>query len=469
MLSIRTRLLFRLFVVVMLVQSSAVVATLISARNEIGEIFDAQLAQNARLMLGMLDAIKPEIASRNIQTALDNYHRLKFSRHSEEFNEFGHSYEQHVAIQAWDLDGQLLFHSSPTPLEPSEIGYAFQQQGDSTWRTFTLLDPKRHLRLQIAQEDYVRDEVAIDATLEPVLIESLITTPVLLLLCWLVVGRGLRPLRKLSHDVAQRGSSNLSPIDSKQVPEEVSELVEALNNFMLGIDEAQQREKRFVADAAHELKTPITALKLHAQLALENDEPAHREHALHQVLLGTERAQHLIQQMLQLGRVEMKTQDVAEYSLKQVVTEQIQLLFPLAEHAGVELGLNCDGDMPVRCAGEDLAVAVANLLDNAIRYTPGGGQIEVSIRLQGAGAELLVEDSGPGIPEPDYPRVFERFYRVLGTGVPGSGLGLAIVKQAIEGLGGVVSLSRSEVLGGLKVRCQFPAPRNRKVKQAPMI
>jgi len=340
-------------------------------------------------------------------------------------------------------------------------------------------DPSRQVRLpmvQVAETLNKRTELA-NEIVKGVILPQFIVLPLAVMLIWFGLVRGLVPLAELSQRIGRRKPGDLSAIDAKAVPEEVAPLIRSINQLMQRLDESTQGQQRFVANAAHQLRTPLAGLKTQTELALLQSQGQSDIHelrrSLEQMALSTERAARMVNQLLALTRAERSGEADAQPPLKRValddlVRDRVREWVPAALAKRIDLGcdearvrsLEIDGD-PVL-----LAELVNNLIDNAIRYTPNGGIINVHVRasaeVPGAGAVLLVEDSGPGIPEHERELVFERFYRVLGSdpegrNLDGSGLGLAIVREIAHKHQARITIGTS-VLGGTVFTTVFPRP-----------
>jgi two-component system sensor histidine kinase TctE len=268
--------------------------------------------------------------------------------------------------------------------------------------------------------------------------------PLALMLVWFGLSRGLAPLKTLQRRIRDRAPDDLSPIDPLGAPEEIAPLVDAFNDLLERLGRNVNAQKRFIADAAHQMKTPLAGLRTQSELALREHDPDELRRALQQIARGSERAAHLISQLLSLARMEnlrdsttMTPVELAGFA-REVVTDWV----PTALDRGRDLGFEVNAPAasgepapaPATVAGHPVLLRelLNNLIDNALRYTPDGGSVTVRVVADGRPVQLEVEDSGPGIPEGERDLVFERFYRVLGTGVDGSGLGLAIVREIAE-------------------------------------
>jgi signal transduction histidine kinase len=366
-------------------------------------------------------------------------------------------------IQIWDVYGTRVYFSRPgLPLiDATALGYADVRVGGRQWRTYGLQTLEGVI--QIAQPVQVRESLARGAALR-VVIPLLLLLPLLGAAVVGVVGSGLRPLRRVASEVQRRDVHSLAPIAAVRLPQEIAPLVNELNRLLMRLDEAFLTQRAFVADAAHELRSPLTALSLELQL-LERapDEEARRE-ALANLKAAAARAIHLVEQLLTLARNEPREPvgELAAVALEQPVAEGIADAHALAAARHIELSLEAD-PVTVRGDREALRTLVRNLVDNAVRYTPQGGRVRVRTRAgsRAAGrtepALIEVEDSGPGIAPADRERVFDRFYRRAGSAEGGSGLGLAIVKAVADRHGAQVRLGDGPE-GGLLVTVLFPPP-----------
>jgi two-component system sensor histidine kinase TctE len=268
------------------------------------------------------------------------------------------------------------------------------------------------------------------------------------------------PLEHLRQEVAQRSRDDLSLLDEKKAPVEVQPLIEAVNDLLQRLKQVMESQKRFIADAAHQLRTPFSGLKTQAELALREVDPALVVYALHQILASAERCNHLVNQLLSLARNEPGGHTYSSFAmldLNRVAKETTMLWVPEALKKNVDLGF--EGSSQALSARGDaigLQEMIGNLLDNAIRYTPPGGTVTLRACHEAGCAVLRVEDNGPGIPEELRGQVFERFYRILGSGQAGSGLGLAIVREVANLHEARISLELGAGGKGTLVTVKFP-------------
>jgi two-component system OmpR family sensor kinase len=284
--------------------------------------------------------------------------------------------------------------------------------------------------------------------------------PILMLVVWWVVSGSLEPVARVRKQVASRQADDLSPVSEAGLPDEVRPLVQELNLLFGRVRTAFDAQQHFVADAAHELRTPLAALKLQVQSLERSDSPDAKRVAVSRLTAGIERATRLVEQLLVLARQEASVAggaprqpvDIAG-AAKRAVADMIGV----AQAKGIDLGMQRADSAEVEGQPDALMILLRNLVDNAIKYTPNGGTVDVSVVAESSGVRVTVEDSGPGIPPAERERVFDRFYRVPGSDAAGSGLGLAIIKSIAERHGATLALGESKRLGGLEATVTFPA------------
>jgi signal transduction histidine kinase len=370
---------------------------------------------------------------------------------------YGPEDEPHdLVVQIWSSDGAVVYTSHATiPLpDRATLGFADVVTPGGRWRVFSMA--ARDRIIQVAQPLDLKRGRAAAAALRS-LIPLLAFAPLMALLIWWLVGSSLSPLRRLEREVARRDAGALSEVPEAGLPSEIAPLAHALNSLLRRLRLAFSAQREFVANAAHELRTPLTALKLQLQLLdRAPDEPARAE-ALHQLHQGVDRAGRLIEQLIAAARTDpndtsaaLQPVDVAELA-RQTIAE----VFVLAQARRIGIELEAGGTAVLQADEGGIRTLLRNLIDNAIRYTPEGGAVKVGIAARGERVLLTVDDSGPGIPESERQRVFERFFRLERDDQSGSGLGLSIVKNVAEKHRATVELGVSE-LGGLKVSIAFP-------------
>ncbi len=361
-------------------------------------------------------------------------------------------------IRVWDKNGLTVFFSRQhyTLPELTRLGYSTTETPEGAWRLYAI--QYHGQTIAVAQPMRVRDRMAAGVawrTLKP----FFILLPALGLLIGWLVGRGLRPLGKLAESVQTRTPDSLNPLSAVDVPQEVRPLVESLNNLLARLKAALDAQRAFVADAAHELRTPLTVLQLQTQLVERSATGEERAVALGELKNGLQRATHTVQQMLTLARQEPGAveSDFVQVDLAALVRAAVTEHARLAETRNIDLGV-VQADEAAKVSGDAsaLKILLANLIGNALRYTPPGGRVDVSCGLSERQVFLEVADTGPGIPPEERQRVFDRFYRWNGGAgeEPGSGLGLAIVKTIADRHGAAVELLDADS-GGLRVRVVF--------------
>jgi two-component system OmpR family sensor kinase len=360
-------------------------------------------------------------------------------------------------IQVWSEDGVGIYYSDPRHVFPNraQLGFSTVQTAEGQWRVFAMQG--RREVVQVAQPISRRNQLAAHAALQSMR-WFLLLFPVMGVLIWILVGRGLAPIARIARALRSRTASSMQPV-SESVPLEVQPLVQALNDLLSRLNAALTAQRQLVADAAHELRTPLAALLLQTQLVERATSDEQRAGALGELKLGIERATRVMQQLLTLAREEpgaVRTPWVP-LQLDVLLGSVVSQFQRLAEARAIALTVDT-GALQPRVMGDEasLQTLFANLLDNALRYTPLSGKVSLMLR-ERAGVPLVsVEDSGPGIPMQERDRVFDRFYRRPGMEEQGTGLGLAIVRTIAERHGLTVSLGTAS-LGGLSVTVEFPA------------
>ncbi|WP_345794213.1 ATP-binding protein [Thauera sp. JM12B12] len=582
MRSIRSRTLALVLGLLALGLSAISLVSYRDARHEIEELFDAELAQQARLLAGMIPAGMAPAARLALQQALDEAvvgSAAAGAREAEgagagegdEARLQGHEYESKLGFVVLDDQGASLLRSASAPVaalarllgasssaqsaalpaapavppaaapasdpsaaassspgspvappaaspaEPSTAaaahapaaprrldahlaGYHTVAMDDGDWRLFVLRDARDRQWIVVGERQDVRGELVGRITLRS-LLPDLVGLPLLALLVWLAIGWGLRPLARVVQRLKARDPDKLSPLEVDDVPQELEPVVASLDRLLLQLTALLERERRFLAYAAHELRTPLAVLRIHAQNALQAPDPADRDAALRQLEGGIERATRVVAQLLTLARLEPEAgnRQTAPIDLLALARRELAELTPLALERGQELALEVAGEADEgndqgdasEVAGSDergdvadtpgttelagrstpaagrarpsdfrlfadasgLGILLQNLVGNAVQHTPAGGRIRVLLEAGAEALTLRVQDSGPGVPPALRSKVFERFFRA-GSG-SGAGLGLAIVARIVELHGGTIALGDSP-LGGLEVRVDLP-------------
>ncbi|AVR90231.1 ATP-binding protein [Thauera aromatica] len=458
------------------------------ARHEVEEVFDAGLVQTARLLAGMVGGELPASMRQAMQTALDEAMAQNgvAGQGDVPAGAVGHEYESKLGFVIYDEHGQALLQSASAPaaaldaldalvqrrppaaadaatadraaapLPEALAGYHEVRVDGHRWRLFMLHDVRDRQWVLVGEREDVRGELAAKIALRS-LLPDLIGLPLLAVLVWLAVGWGLRPLARMVRLLKARDPGNLSPLVLAPLPQELEPVVASLNRLLGQLTALLEREKRFLADAAHELRTPLAVLRIHAQNALQAPDPGDREEALKQLVGGVERATRVVTQLLTLARLEpgAAKAGMAPLELATFVRGALAGIIPLALEHGQELSFECaeGGDFSVPADAPSLEILLQNLVANALQHSPEGGLVRVELRPCADAVALSVHDSGPGVVPEMRAQVFERFFR-HGPG-QGAGLGLSIVARIAELHGGSIELGDSP-LGGLEFTVRLP-------------
>jgi len=368
-----------------------------------------------------------------------------------------------------DRDGKKLAGNAnlgrPLAYRGGKIGPLFsnsERDGEKT-RNVSLVyfNPNSQKLYQLTMSETIHQRQAlIRGILANIVIPKLLLILIAVAAVWYALSQGLAPLDRLQRKVKERRRDDLSPIDSREAPEEVRPLIDAVNDLLDRLRQAIEAQKRFVADAAHQLRTPIAGLKTQAELALRTEDPEQKQQALEHVLTSTRHGMRLVNQLMTLARNEpggQGTENFQPLNLHQLAQDCTASWIPMALDKEIDLGFDGAPDAEeVMGDATSLTELLNNLIDNALRYTPRGGQVTVSVGASRQGPVLSVEDNGPGIAPQHRERVFERFYRVLGTGQSGSGLGLAIVAEVAKRHQAALRLDAGIGGKGTRISVHFP-------------
>ncbi|MBE4976325.1 two-component system sensor histidine kinase QseC [Serratia sp. X10] len=446
-LSLRLRLILIFSLLALLTWCTASVVAWVMSRNTINEVFDTQQMLFAkRLATANLGDLLADESARSLPKTKKLVHHGKR----------GEQDDDALAFAIFDRQGKMLLNDGENGadflFDGEREGFTDGERkgDDDSWRLVWLTSPDGRYRIVVGQEwDYRRDMALGMVTGQ--LVPWLATLPVLMLLIALMVGRELRPLRAVAAGLRRRAPDDATPLDARQVPTEVRPLVDALNALFARINALLVRERRFTSDAAHELRSPLAALRVQTEVVqLAGDDAPMREHALDNLTVGIDRATRLVDQLLTLSRLDSLSDlaELAPIDWNELVMMTLAEQDRLAHAAGVTLRYEQQGTPPVR-QGQTLLLSLLlrNLLDNAVRYTPQGGAVTVTLSER----SLTVEDDGPGVTMEHLARLGERFYRPPGQEQTGSGLGLSIV-QRIAGLHGLQISFANRPAGGFVAR-----------------
>jgi two-component system sensor histidine kinase QseC len=438
--SLQHRLLAGILGVVVCVWLGTALMIWLDARHELDELLDSHLAQAAAVLVVQQ---APEIGDEDHGAGIDapTLHR----------------YAPKVAFQVFH-EGRLALCSANAPAtpmvqggKPFQTGFDTVHIGGAAWRVFAAYGAENDVQVFVGEELASRDHI-LWAVLRSTLWPMAVALPLLALALWWTVSRGMAPLRQLGAALAQRQPDALSPVVLDGAPSEVATMVDALNALLARIGALLESERRFTADASHELRTPIAAIRAQAQVTLAESDDALRRHALTNTLAGCDRASRLVDQLLTLSRLEAaQAPAMADVDLSALSRQVVADLAAKAVGKGQTLALDAPAPCPVPGNETLLAVLVRNLVDNAVRYSPAHAQIQVRVSQNAGQVVLRVEDSGPGLDAAQQARLGERFFRVPGQVESGSGLGWSIVQRiaAVHRLD--VRVQRATALGGLAV------------------
>ncbi|UCV21458.1 ATP-binding protein [Ferribacterium limneticum] len=438
--SLRRRLLGLLLGGVSAAWLVTMVFSYIDAHHEVDELFDAQLVQGAQTLLAL--------ASHDQDDDLE-----------EDLGKAAHKYQRSLRFQIWRADGKLLMRSNNAPETPLTAAVGFSETHDQAghWRHFSQWNEDRSVQVQVSENHDIRDDL-IGHIAWRLLVPALFGLPLIGFWVWLATRRGFASLDGIARQIASRDPQQLQPLHPAAAPEEIRTLLEALNGLFQRVEHTLESERRFTADAAHELRTPLAALQAQLQVAQRARDDDERDRSLNQLQRGLTRAAHLVDQMLHLARLDPESglPDPQTVDLARLAEEVCADIGPQILAKNIEFDLTATPDSQVTGQAEWLQVLIRNLVDNAVRYTPEGGQVRVDVTRKKAFVTLSVADSGPGIPLEERESVLRRFHRLNQGNQPGSGLGLAIVARITELHGATLKLDTSITPKGLLVTVQFP-------------
>lgn len=439
--SLKKRLIIYVSIFSMLLGCVLVFSAYRIALEEINEILDAQM-QNLAERVAAHDP-KP------IQSQFDQHQRY-------------HEEDLFVDVWAYDSNAEQK-HQLKLLVPPMEqAGFYTHTTPQDEWHTYVL--PLEDLQIQVSQQESVRQHLAVELASSMFLPYAIFIPFALFALGWLIQ-RNLQPLENFKQELAKRDAFELSPISQEPYPEEIAPTIVEINHLFERISLSQQEQRQFIADAAHELRTPITALNLQMQILLQKFP---QDEALLNLSKGLIRIQHLVSQLLSLAKQDASVFELERkqnFDLKQVAANCVEQLIHLAMQKDIDLGMEQQQSIALYSLEPTVHSIIFNLIDNAIKYTPSQGMINVSVFQQDDMAVVQVEDSGPGIDPALYEQIRKRFYRIFNHEEIGSGLGLAIVDKAAKHIGAKLDFAKSETLGGLKVTICIPLNRSPELYQ----
>jgi two-component system, OmpR family, sensor kinase len=439
--SLRGNLLVLLLAGTSIVWLGIAAATFLDARKHTARIFDAQLIEYSEVLTAVAGHEVHELPP---GSATPDVH---------------HEFGQACTYQVFSLTGELLLRSHAAPEEPlsRKDGFSDVESGGTRWRAFRQIDPENRIVVVVAHQRDEREALVRDAALR-LLVPIAFGLPLIGMALWFAVSRAVSPLERLADEVRGRGLDRLTPLAGANAPREVEPLVDALNQLFERLERSFENERRFTGDAAHELRTPLAALKTHAEVALTTASDERRRRSLQQVVDGVDRASRLVEQLLTLARLDSAhaVYDIP-VDLAEVTLEALEPLSILGRDRHVTLHFDAP-PVPALVRGEasTLQALVRNLVENALRHAPLGGVVRVRIAPESGGIGLEVEDSGAGVPQELRVRIFDRHFRAPGSSGGAAGLGLSIAQRVVELHGGRIEAGESAELGGLRVSVWLP-------------
>ena len=442
--SLRWRLLGLVSIAAVLIVGLAAALSYQQARHEVQELMDGQMTRMARLMLAQVQEDATHLM--NLPGFLAAQRGFRTS-HSELTLEY----------QIGKPDGTVLVRSEGIPVDAfaNALGFSTVIYENKPWRNLILETTDGAYRIQVAQSIRKRDKEALEISRKTTL-PLAVVFPLLLVAIYFSVRRGLKPLDELAHDVSCRSPENLSLLPDEATPREVQPLVTALNRLIFRVNNSLENERRFTADAAHELRTPLAAVRIQTQVAMLSEDVEKRNHALAQALAGVDRSTRLVEQMLRLARLDPLARLLTpeKVDLAELVRDVVAGLRDASSATAITVDLDetaslIDGDVGL------LEIALRNLVDNSLRYSAPDSSVMVFLRSETVGLVMGVSDNGPGVKAEELPRLVERFYRGASVQAEGSGLGLTIVHRIAELHGARLELANREG-GGFQACLRWP-------------
>jgi two-component system OmpR family sensor kinase len=338
--------------------------------------------------------------------------------------------------------------------EPPTAGFSIQTINGEPWRVFTRVAGNQ--RFEAAQPLQVRSEASSEISTR-VTVPLALLVPLLVFTVLFLVRRGLRPLTRFTTELDVRTPGSLSSLSLQSLPDELLPMAVAMNHLLSRLHAALEAQEVFIADAAHELLTPLTALQVQVQMLERAKTPDRRERAIGDVRESLERCVHLARQLLTLARQSAHVGEAVwqPHRLTDLVRQSMARALPQAHLRTIDLGIVSETHTEIECDSRSIQTLLSNLLENAIKYTPAGGRVDVSIQDHVDNALVIISDSGPGVSEAHKARVFDRFYRAPGVESEGTGLGLSIAREVAERHGASIDLRSPGALGGLDAYVLF--------------
>ena len=436
--SLRTRLIAWISIPIIFATLAALASSYHFAKEEIEEVYDAQLVHSAKVLLQLTE--HEILEEEGFDLGLEN-------------PDLQHKYERNLGFRIWA--NNVLVTESPTAQSFKDFeappGFSNHIIDGHEWRFFVFLEGEKGIKIEVSERNDIRYELIVQLMIS-LIVPALMFLPVLILIIWIGVSKVLNPVVKMAADVDQRGSDDLSPMKIEAMPEEILPFAEALNRLFARLEESFKREREFTDHAAHELRTPLAAMKTQTQVLIKKvgDKPDCAE-GLANLQASIDRAAHLVDQLLSLARLQNESLPLDRMNLSACVSEAVRDFESSAKAKEITLSGDITPNIYAQAHEASLPILLANLLDNAIKYTSRGGSVTVSLNAEGL---LSIADTGTGLSDTNKKRVFERFVRVDKTGQSGSGLGLSIVQWIASAHKAKITLE-DNAPHGLKVLMQW--------------
>lgn len=463
-MSLRLRLITFIAFVTLVVWAIAAFLSYRDTRHEIDGLFDAHLAESARAILTQAEHEGHE-GSALARSKKEDKHKHKRKEKDDDDDDDDHRssrkrdgvfFEKRLKFQIWDARGNMVLNSrSSPPFAKTEPGYSSLVVRGQDLRVYSAWNADHSLNVQVAESTASRAFIAarsVRSVLTPIV---LMLVPLIVLLAF-VIEVAIRPIQRLSRQIDQRSPEDLTAVTMDGLPREIRSTVAALNRLFIRVSTTLERERRFTADAAHELRTPLAAIKIQAQVAAREKDQALRQHALEGVAKGVDRVAHLVEQLLTLARLDPDVSiPLVDVALDDVVRGVLQLLAPQAVAKSIEVSLEAS-EAHLFASKALMEILVRNLVDNAIRYTPMGGRVDCRIERTDRSVVLTVCDTGSGLGQEEREQLGQPFSRLSRPSGEGSGLGISIVKRIVELHAAHIAFKSRDDGHGLLVQVVFP-------------
>lgn len=455
--SLKKQLLLSLLSSLLLVWGTTVYVSYQQTRDEISKLFNADLAQSARVVHAFVENL---LQQRRLTQLWDQ------DKSPDQFYMpiIGQKYERKIAFQLRSVKEGVVLRSESAPefaLSLTRNGYSETMINNQLWHVFSISTENGDYVIHVGQRDDIRSKL-VESLASQELLAMLLALPVLGLVIWLIVSRILRPVNQLKEQLAAREVGHLQPLPLDKLPEEVVPMVQQINALFVMLEQAFANERNFTSDASHELKTPLAGLMTQLQVAQKAQDATMRKLALQKCQQAVLRMTHMVQQLLTLSRVQHHNVQLTKQrvDVNQAIIAVIADIEYSAHEKLIEIELNGRDGIAIEANPQLLAILFRNLLDNAIKYTPNGGKVNVCLDSDQQSVCLVIEDSGPGVADEDYERITQRFYRCVETAqvAEGSGLGLSIVQRIIRLHEADIHFEKA-ALGGLRVSLRFNLPK----------